>query len=257
MFQDNGRKETISNVIGNSDLHYRIYSYIATFGIGGMINQRIKIASQWLDQPSSILSAPTFYEADQSIHRQQYDLMITDNDSYYKLIEHLPAFKIKIEKDFFSNSADPLLSAKPLYYHPQKNTVFIREQSAHNSRFLYEILKIALTPPVIIIRIPQKTGDEVGSDFKQLRHAIHTIFPYIKLYEERKNSVYSDPIRLDDTPVLTHDVYARDERGEVSVFIEHKLIDYFWKINILLEKKGYLSLYNDKQEILRSYQQAN
>jgi hypothetical protein len=285
MFQHNERKATISDALGHGELHYKIYSYIATFGVSKMVNQRIKIASEWLDHPSSILYAQTFYEANKSIHRQQYDFIITDNDSYYKLIEHLPAFKIKIEKDFFSDKRDPLLSSKPLYYKPETNTLFIREHSAHNSRFLYEILKIALTPPVIILKINEGENTAHALSFKQLRNAIHTVFPYIKLYDKKQDSTYHEQIILNYSPLL----YCKTEKNRENTLKENKenyldipslflstgkprdnidehstfnpditpnLISYFWKINKLLKKQGYLGLYNDSQEILRCYQQA-
>jgi len=285
MFQHNERKATVSNALGHGKRHYKIYSYIATFGVSEMINQRIRIACQWLDHSSSILHAQTFHEANQSIHRQQYDFIITDNESYYKLIEHLPAFKIKIEKDFFSDKIDPLLSSKPLSYHPETNTLFIREHNAHNSRFLYEILKIALTPPVIILKTNEVKNDDSDICFKQLRNAIHTIFPYIKLYNKKQDRTHSEQIILNYSPILhckteTNGETAIEKINKAHLDIppfflstkkphhninEHlifnsdtapNLVSYFWKINKLLEKQGYLSLYNDSQEILRCYHQA-
>lgn len=285
MFQHNERKATISDALRHGELHYKIYSYIATFGVSEMINQRIRIASQWLDHSSSILHAQTFYEANKSIHRQQYDFIITDNESYYKLIEHLPAFKIKIEKDFFSDKVDPLLSSKPLSYHPETNTLFIREHSAHNSRFLYEILKIALTPPVIILKTSEVKNADNDVCFKQLRNAIHTIFPYIKLYDKKQDSTHGEQIILNYSPLLhckteknrdttikkgtkSHldipslflstrkSLHNIDKHATFKSDIPPNLISYFWKINKLLEKQGYLSLYNDSQEILRCYHQA-
>ncbi|HHL19516.1 MAG TPA: hypothetical protein ENJ33_07255 [Thiothrix sp.] len=248
----------------NNEHQYKIYSYIATFGLSEMINQRIKKASEWLNHPSSLFYARTFYEADQSIHRQNYDLIITDNESYYKLIEHLPVFKIKIEQDFFSNDDDPLLSAKPLYYHPEKNTLFIREQSSHNSRFLYEILRIALTPPVITIythqtleNIPQNLHD-----FRQVRNRIHTVFPYIKLCNSTDEHCpqhlvpdYCPPlqcyVQADDNILLA---YLEDNTEKIfSLNKQKETIDFLWYINQLLEKKGCLSFYNDYDEIVRHY----
>ncbi len=290
MFRQTGNKETVSNTFRNDDSHYKIYSYIATFSVNEMVNQRIRIASEWLDNPSSILYARTLYEANQSINQQQYDLIITDNESYYKLIEHLSAFKVKIEKDFFSNKTDPLLSSKPLYYNPQKNTLFIRENSAHNSRFLHEILKIALTPPIIEIKINKILDEKKHLYFKQLRDIIYTIFPYAKLCKKTKNSSYTnqitssstailqcniDPVNINklDTNNIAHHFY---NNISLSILINNKnpelaynpykkikkapstnysLINYLWEINTLLEKKGYLSLYNDSEEIERYYKQ--
>jgi len=259
MFQHSERSSKKSN-----EHQYKIYSYIATFGLSEMINQRIKKASEWLEHPSSLFYARTFYEADQSIHRQNYDLIITDNESYYKLIEHLPVFKIKIEQDFFSDDDDPLLSAKPLYYQPEKNTLFIREHSSHNSRFLYEILRIALTPPVIAI-YTDKTIAEIQQhphDFRQVRNRIHTVFPYIKLCNSMDEHCPQHLIPAYCSPLQCY-VHSADNAPLVSledntkkVFRLHKqkeTIDFLWQINKLLEQKGCLSFYNDYNEIVRRY----
>lgn len=252
---------------------YKIYSYIATLGISEMINQRLKKASEWLDHPSSLFYARTFYEADQSIHRQNYDLIITDNESYYKLIEHLPVFKIKIEQDFFSNDDDPLLSAKPLYYHPAKNTLFIREHSSHNLRFLYEILRIALTPPVIALNIDETATVPVTSQnnslaVKQVRNQIHAIFPYLKLCNnidahcpQHVAPDYCPPLQCYiqtravsnsmDNALLVY--FEQDKEPVFSLSKPKETLDFLWHVNGLLEQKGCLSFYNDYQEIVRCY----
>jgi hypothetical protein len=290
MFRHTGNKEIVSNAFRNGNSHYKIYSYIATFSINEMINQRIRIASEWLDNPSSILHAKTLYEANQSIHQQQYDLIITDNDSYYKLIAHLPVFKVKIEKDFFSDEKDPLLNSKPLYYHPKKNTLFIRENSAHNSRLLYEILKLALTPPIISIKTHKILDEKNHLYFKQLRDIIYTIFPYTQLYNKSMALSYANQVATPSYPILqcniepinakklaidniendfykniylsiiinnknTKITYNASKKIKTTLSKKHNLINYLWEINAILEKKGYLSLYNDAEEIARYYSQ--
>jgi hypothetical protein len=175
-------------------------------------------------------------------------------------------FKIKIEQDFFSDDDDPLLSAKPLYYQPEKNTLFIREHSSHNSRFLYEILRIALTPPVIAIHShADKTIAEMPQnphDFRQVRNRIHTVFPYIKLCNSMDEHCpqhlvpdYCPPLQCyiqsrDNTPF----VYLEDNSKKVfSLHQQKETIDFLWHINALLEQKGCLSFYNDYDEIVRRY----
>lgn len=254
----------------NADAHhYKIYSYIAALGMSDMINQRLKKASEWLNQPSSFLHAHTFAEADQSIHRHQYDLMVTDNESYYKLIEHLPVFKIKIEQDFFSNDDDPLLSAKPLYYRPEKNTLFIREHSSHNSRFLYEILRLVLMPPVIAITSNKTLTTRPLSlhDFRQVRASLHAIFPYIKLCDSTDDHCpqhvapdYCPPLQCVCTVQANNDtllVHIKDHPKHAFILAKQKdTIDFLWSINTLLEQQGCLSFYNDYEEIARRYSYA-
>jgi len=264
MFQHNRKSNIPSDSPRNGGHQYKIYSYIAALGISEMVNKRIKKASEWLGHPSSLLYARTFYEADQSIHRQRYDLIITDNESYYKLIEHLSVFKIKIEQDFFSNDDDPLLSAKPLYYHPQTNTLFIREHSSHNSRFLYEVLRIALTPPVIAIDATEANLHH----FKQVRNSLHVIFPYSKICHINDEYCpqhiapdYCLPLQCniqssDDTFLIQIDDSAAIENN--FRFSQQKdMIDFLWRINTLLEHNGCLSFYNDYQEIVRCYNRSH
>lgn len=162
------------------ELVHRACIYIEHYEKYDMLMYRIKTALQWLPTDCKLVRGQTLDEAYKLSHVQNYDIFITDSDVFYKLILDIPIFKLKIEEDFFSNYLDPLLDTKPLHYSPNRNTLAIREKNAHNSRFLYEIFKLVLTPPLLIIKKSQLSLTNTSQSIAMVRHVIESHFPYIK-----------------------------------------------------------------------------
>lgn len=281
----------------NNKKPYKIYMYLSSYGMGGMISRRLKIAQQWMDNACIVYHGKTFFQADKAIHSDNYNLFITDNDSYYKLIKDISAFKVKLEKDFFSSLSDPLLDIKPLYYFPKNNTLHIRCNSAHNSRFLYEILKLVLMPPEIIIHTDKIEDGEKNDFFISLRSIIKSILPYVRITHCKedistiKNSSSSCHISITKRKILQNhsidqilpfsivvnspaneikkkiltDVQSNNFYNKDSSLLKNKkgfvftmknkseIINFLWMLNDKLETKGFMNLYNDKDEISRAY----
>ncbi|HRJ53213.1 MAG TPA: hypothetical protein PLE99_10625 [Candidatus Thiothrix moscowensis] len=190
-----------------------------------MLMHRIKTALQWLPTGCELVRGQTLDEAYKLSQVQNYDIFITDSDVFYKLIVDIKIFKLKIEEDFFSNYLDPLLDTKPLHYSPNRNTLAIREKNAHNSRFLYEIFKLVLTPPLLIIKTSQLSLIKSDQSIAMVRHAIESHFPYIKVKDSidmSSSKKYTDNFNFLSMTIETHaeaEIKPYDTRTRINITI--------------------------------------